>query len=67
MEEVEQLVHYAMVRGVRIVPEVDTPGHAANWNFAPVNEDVACISKGYIGGLDVTLWKTYKLVEEVFQ
>ncbi len=57
-----------MVRGVRVVPELDTPGHAASWGKAPQNEGVACTfgRQSYMGPLDVTLDKTYMLVREVF-
>ncbi len=34
-QEARELVKYAMVRGVRIIPELDTPGHAASWGKAP--------------------------------
>lgn len=58
-----------MVRGVRIVPELDTPGHAASWGKAPQNSKVACVFtiNGYMGPLDVTLDETYKLVKDVFR
>lgn len=41
-EEVAQFVRYAMVRGVRVIPEIDTPGHAASWARAPKNSKIAC-------------------------
>ena len=54
-----------MVRGVRVIPEIDSPGHAATWSFAPQNSDVACFlnKSKYQGPLDVTLHKTYELVK----
>lgn len=54
-----------MVRGIRIVPEIDTPGHAASWARSPQNADIACLfnNSGYRGPLDVTLDKTYKIVK----
>lgn len=66
-QEARDLVQYAMKRGVRVVPELDTPGHAASWGLAPENHGIACtFGTGFMGPLDVTLDKTYKLVEEVF-
>lgn len=56
-----------MVRGIRVVPELDTPGHAASWGKADKNSKVACtFGAGYMGPLDVTLDQTYTLVKEVF-
>lgn len=56
-----------MVRGIRVIPELDTPGHAASWGKAPQNQGIACVfGAGYMGPLDVTLDKTYTLVKEVF-
>ena len=57
-----------MVRGIRIVPELDTPGHAASWGKAPENKENACTfgNTGYMGPLDVTLDSTYTLIKEVF-
>lgn len=59
-----------MVRGVRVIPELDTPGHAATWSFAPQNKDVACIDYPkslFRGPLDVTLESTYALVRDVLE
>lgn len=55
-----------MVRGIRVVPELDTPGHAASWGRAPANSAVACSPGHYMGPLDVTLDATYNLIKEVF-
>ena len=53
-----------MVRGIRIIPELDTPGHAASWARAPENKKIACtFGSGYMGPLDVTLDETYKIVK----
>lgn len=66
--EAREVVRYAMVRGVRVIPQLDTPGHAASWGKAPQNKDVACPNpSGYMGALDVTMETTYKLVKEVFE
>lgn len=41
--DMQQLVAYAARRGVRIVPEIDSPGHARAWGLAPELSDiVAC-------------------------
>jgi hexosaminidase len=62
------LVRYALVRGVRIIPELDTPGHAASWAKAPQNSKLGCTfgHTGYMGPLDITLDETYKMVKDVF-
>lgn len=52
--QAREVVRYAMVRGVRVVPEIDSPGHAASWARAPQNKGVACTGR-YMGALDVTL------------
>ena len=57
------LVHYAQIRGVRIVPEIDTPAHTGTWNLAPQNKNLTCRKSGYRGALDVTLHQTYVILE----
>lgn len=59
-----------MIRGIRVIPEIDTPGHAASWAKSPINADVACVfgdrqkrPSKYKGPLDITLDKTYTLMK----
>lgn len=35
--DIQELVHYAQVRGVKIIPEVDAPSHVgAGWDWGPI-------------------------------
>ena len=51
-----------MIRGVRVIPELDTPGRTASWTLAPQNKALSCGPTGYRGNFDVTLSKTYELI-----
>lgn len=66
--DVYDIVRYAFVRGVRVIPELDTPGHAASWGRAEVNKEIACTGNNtFKGALDITLKSTYSLVKNVFK
>lgn len=66
-KDARDVVNYAMKRGLRVIPELDTPGHAASWGKALENKKFACtFGAGYMGPLDVSLSGTYQLVKEVF-
>jgi hexosaminidase len=54
-DQAREVVRYAMVRGVRVVPELDSPGHAASWGLAPSNANISCSNGHYMGPIDVTL------------
>jgi len=34
-KDVSSVVQFALDRGIRVVPEIDLPGHTASWGFAP--------------------------------
>ncbi|KAL5196505.1 hypothetical protein ABZP36_000017 [Zizania latifolia] len=47
VEDVNLIVDFAMHRGVRVVPEIDMPGHTASWAGA-YPEAVACAGKFWL-------------------
>lgn len=67
-DEAREVVRYALVRGIRVIPELDTPGHAASWGKAPENKKIACTfnQRAYMGPLDVTVAQTYDVLRDVF-
>ncbi len=76
-EDVKFLVEYAAARGIKVVPEVDMPRHAANgWQFGPgeglgdlalcVNEFAPRCRGGICGHLNPVNPNTYDVLEKVF-
>eukprot|EP01147_Barroeca_monosierra_P004204 gene4204-6550_t len=71
-ENIRDLQEYAQYRGIRIIPEIDVPGHAYSWGFAYPEIIVACptINTTDIGPinvvpLDPTNNKTYEILMDV--
>ena len=73
VHDVEGLVAYAAERGIRVVPEIDMPGHAFSWRGGAEGV-VACANaqpwelycnEPPCGQLDPTLEETFVLVEAV--
>lgn len=72
--EVQDLITYAAERGVRVVPEVDTPAHAYSWSYA-YPELVTCADaqpnwEAFCGGppcgqLDPSQNATFEVVHRV--
>ena len=68
-DDIKNLVHYAMQRGIRIIPELDTPGHVyRGWESSGLltqcyNPDG---SVGDWGPLNPTLNKTYEVVVNLY-
>ncbi|XP_047062686.1 beta-hexosaminidase 2-like [Lolium rigidum] len=55
VEDVTRIVEFAMSRGVRVVPEIDGPGHTASWAGA-YPEAVSCAGKFWLP--DANDWGT---------
>jgi hexosaminidase len=43
-QQLKDLVAYAKDRGIRVVPEIDMPGHAASWDIFGINITANCPS-----------------------
>lgn len=62
------IVQYALRRGVRVVPEIDSPAHTLAWGRSPqlANITIECDAP-YNGQFDPTLDLTYQVVEDVMR
>ena len=67
-EDVTEIVRYARLRGIRVIAEIDSPGHCLSWGFSPELADIVLncpVWANYQGQLDPTLNKTYDTVEKI--
>lgn len=66
VSDVKSIVAYAANRGVRVIPELDTPAHSLSWGQSPSQKDmvVQCASGGY-GQFDPTVDLTYQVMDDV--
>jgi hexosaminidase len=69
VKDVEMITEYAAERGVRILAEIDIPGHAASWAQGYPEIMADCFEKYYYNinnfALDPTKEETYQVVESV--
>lgn len=66
LKEIDKLIQYAKVRGIRIVPEIDTPAHTLSWALSPALSSIAEVCQlAYKGQFDPTLDLTYEVTKDV--
>ena len=70
LSDIRELVQYAMARGVRVIPEFDTPGHVSRgWGSLGVLTQCYDSSTGKptnLGALNPTLNRTYAVLAQLF-
>ncbi|KAG0020940.1 hypothetical protein BGZ81_009134, partial [Podila clonocystis] len=72
-DDIMNLVTYALDRGVRIIPEVDMPGHAWVWSTAfpeittCLNGPISFAAEQPSGQLNPVMGKTYRIVDAIYE
>ena len=64
IDEITELIEFARLRGVRIIPEFDTPSHTLSWRGAGDNVVIDCDRPH--GTLDITNEENFELIEKLF-
>jgi len=65
LEDARELVRYAKFRGVRVVPEIDSPAHAESWGVGRPDLVLRC-GDGYSSLLDPSQEATYAALGALF-
>lgn len=73
--QVRSVIDYARARGIRVMPEFDTPGHSSSWGAAMPqlltqcydNESQPIVDKNYNAPFDPTHESLYAFLAQLFQ
>ncbi|CAD8158974.1 unnamed protein product [Paramecium octaurelia] len=69
-QDVQEIIEYASIRAVQIIPEVDTPAHVHSWGISPDLQSIVITCDTNIkqyGQLDPTLDQTYEVLTSILQ
>ncbi|VDQ06555.1 unnamed protein product [Trichobilharzia regenti] len=69
--DITSLLEYARLRGVRVIPELDTPGHTLSWGKAYPHLLTECFDKsepdGNFGPMNPARQFTYDFLENIYK
>uniref|UniRef100_A0A665W9U1 Beta-hexosaminidase n=1 Tax=Echeneis naucrates TaxID=173247 RepID=A0A665W9U1_ECHNA len=69
--DVRRVISYARLRGIRVLPEFDSPGHTSSWGKGTSNLLTPCyrsgIPSGTFGPVNPALPSTYQFMARLFQ
>ena len=69
-KDVADIIEYSRLRGIRVVPEFDTPGHTQSWEAGAPGVLTKCYSgaspNGLFGPLDATKEDLYPFLSKLF-
>ncbi|XP_021348205.1 uncharacterized protein LOC110447083 [Mizuhopecten yessoensis] len=70
-EDLDEIIEYGRMRGIRIMPEFDTPGHTYSWGLSRPDLLTQCYQgthpvNGYLGPLDPSKNETYRFLKNLF-
>lgn len=68
LQEISEIIEYARFRGIRVIPEFDTPGHASSWcdGVGFENFCTKCVDRNNLvvnGPLNPSHEKTYEILD----
>ena len=68
VNDMKLLIRYASIRGVRIIPEIDSPAHTQSWGRSQALKDIILTcGESFIGQFDPTLDLTFEVVDDVMK
>lgn len=73
LEDIAEIIEFARLRGIRVIPELDSPGHTESWGLGItdlltqcyVNKSGVLVPNGY-GPINPILDSTYKTLKTLF-